>query len=347
MSSDLTTHYLGLELKSPIIVGSCPLTIEPELVRQLIDAGAGAVVLPSVLEEQIVYARMKYDDPLAAIEKSGYQPQHDKYNGGVENYLRTIRHLKANYPVPIFGSINGGISGDWIHYTKEIEDSGADGLEINWQPVVATPEQTADQVEEQLCEIVRRTRDLINIPIAVKLNQQFTNLSSIAHKLQNAGADGLVLFTHMPHWDVCIERMHWTIRWELSPVDSIGRILEGIVRTRTGGLDLSIAASGGVRSSEDAIKSMIAGADAAMVTSEIYREGPNAVHRIVEGIRWYLDTSPFRSLQELKSARPSVDFTSERRMRLEYVDPLTRSDHYIDPTPVPVREVGDAYGHKY
>ncbi len=347
MDSELATTYLGMELKSPVIVGSCPLTIEPETVRQLVAAGAGAVVLPSMLQEQITHAAMKTTDPSGAISQTGYQPQQDKYNGGVENYLATIRELKRREQVPIIASINGASAGDWIDYAKKIEASGADALELNWPPVITHPDESADQIEEHLVDMVRRFGSSVSIPIAVKLNQRFTNLASIALKLQHAGATGLIFFTHLPQWDVSIDRMHWTIRWELSPVDSLGGTLEGVVRARTEGLDVSIAASGGIRTAEDAIKAMIAGADVVMVTSEIYREGPQVIQKIVEGINRFLDTSHYESLQAFQQARPAVELGPERLMRLEYIDPLTRSDHYRDPTPVAANKTGDSFGHRW
>ncbi|MCA9181966.1 MAG: dihydroorotate dehydrogenase-like protein [Planctomycetales bacterium] len=345
MTNALSVNYLGLELSSPVIVGSCPLTIAPEAVRQFVGAGAGAVVLPSMLQEQIVHWQTRADDPLAALTNSGYQPQQDKYNGGVENYLATIAELKKLETIPIIASINGGSAGAWLEYAKHIENSGADALELNWQPIIADPNESAAEVEGQLCDIVRTLSASVTIPVAVKLNQRFTNLASVAHQLMDAGAKGLILFTHVPHWDVSIDRLHWTIRWELSPVDSLGSILEGIVRARTGGLETSISASGGVRTAEDAIKTMIAGADVVMVTSELYRAGPDAIRMIVEGINRYLDTSKFNSLQSFLQGRPPVPLSSERLMRMEYVDPLTRSNHYYDPSPVAATQTGDAFGH--
>ncbi len=346
MNSELNVTYLGQQLKSPVIVGSCPLTLESETVRQLVDAGAGAIVLPSMLQEQISYSKLKPVDAQAAIENSGYQPQQDKYNGGVEAYLETIRRLKDRYRLPVFASINGASVGDWIDYGRRIEASGADALELNWQPFVMDPTESADEIEGQLCEIVRLLCATVSIPVAVKLNQRFTNLASIAHRLQDAGAASLVLFTHLPRWDVSVDRMHWTVRWELSPVNSLGTILEGIVRSRNGGLQLSIAASGGIRTSEDAIKAMIAGADVVMVTSEIYRRGPDVIRKIVSGIATFLDGSHYQSLQAFLDARPGVELGPQRLMRLEYVDPLTSSERYIDPTPVAAGETGDSFGHR-
>src|SRR6056297_2033470 len=288
MATELSVDYLGLKLSSPVIVGSCPLTISPEPVRQFVAAGAGAVALPSILQEQIVHRQLKSRDPIDAIERSGYQPRQDTYNGGADGYLTSICELKQQESIPIIASINGGSSGELLEYAKQIEASGADALELNWQPVITDPDEPAAHIELRLCELVHGLCANVSIPVAVKLNHRFTNLASIAHQLKDAGAKGIVLFTHVPRWDVSIDRMHWTVRWELSPIDSLGGILEGIVRARTNGLGISIAASGGVRTAEDAIKSMIAGADVVMVTSEVYRTGPEAIQNIVQGISQFL-----------------------------------------------------------
>ncbi|GAA4460458.1 dihydroorotate dehydrogenase-like protein [Novipirellula rosea] len=347
MASELTCCYLGMELNSPVIVGSCPLTMELETVRQLVDAGAGAIVLPSMLQEQIVHAQWMQTSPAHAIQRSGYQPQQDKYNGGTKRYLKTIEALRASESVPIIASMDGLADGDWIDYAKEIEASGASALEFNWHPTISSPNESAEEIEERVCVFVRRLCATVSIPVAVKLSQRYTNLASMAHKLQNAGADGVILFTHLPQWDVSVDRMHWTIRWELSPIHSLGVILEGIVRTRAGEIDLQIAASGGVRTAEDAIKTMIAGADVVMVTSEVYREGPDAIRNIVQGISKFLDTGPYESLADFLHSRPGVKLGPEHLMRLQFTDPLTRSEHYFDPTPVVASETGDVFGHKH
>ncbi|MDZ4850982.1 MAG: dihydroorotate dehydrogenase-like protein [Pirellulaceae bacterium] len=346
MKTDITANYLGMELDSPVVVGACPITLEPETVRQLVCVGVGAIVLPSILQEQIVYAKMRPHSPIEAIESSGFRPQQDKYNGGPANYLQSIAQLKSNFNIPIIASISVASEGDWLDYTKQIATSGADALELNFQSVTSNPNDSADDIENKLCRIAQEVCASVSIPVAVKLSQRFTNIASIAKKMQAAGAAGLILFAHTPQWDVSIDQMHWTIRWELSPVNSLGAVLEGIVRARAGGLEVSIAASGGVRSSEDALKSMIAGADVVMITSEIYRKGPDAVRDITDGIQRYLASSLYDSLLSFQKARPSVSTISERLTRLEYVDPLTRSTRYDDPTPVAARARGDSFGHE-
>lgn len=346
MTKELNTTYMGMELSSPVVVGACPLTIEPEQVRQMVAAGAGAIVLASMLQEQINYGMMKLDDTVGAVSASGYQPQQDRYNGGTENYLDTIRNLKTLCNVPIIASLNGSFQGPWLDYALEIQAAGADALELNWQCGLSDPNQSCEAVEALLIDVAGDLGNRLSIPIAVKLTQQFTNLACVAHKLQAAGVAGLVLFAHRPHWDVSIDRMHWTIGWELSPTDALGTILEGIVHVRTGGLELSLAASGGVRTGEDALKAMIAGADIVMVTSEIYRQGPDAIQSILQGISHYLDNSHHDSLMAFQQSRPAVELTPARLVRLEYLDPLTRSDYYTDPTPQAPSTAGDAYGHQ-
>lgn len=185
-----------------------------------------------------------------------------------------------------------------------------------------------------LCESVQRVCESVAIPIAVKLTQHFTNVAKVAQRLQLAGATGVVLFAHEARWDVAIDRLSWTVDWELTPVGSVTATVGGIIRSRVGGLGLSIAASGGVRTPEDALKVMIAGADVVMITSEIYRAGPDAIRKIVQGIERSLEASSFDSIAQFLGSRPVLETHSQRMMRrLNYLDPLTRSATITDPTP--------------
>jgi dihydroorotate dehydrogenase (fumarate) len=343
--SEMTTSFLGIELKSPVIVGSCPLTLESEVVRQLVSSGVGAIVLPSILQEQLIFASSRSNNLTDAIEQSVFNPQQDKYNGGPGNYLETIKQWKANFSIPIIASIHGSSTGPWLDYANRIEDSGADAIELNWQSGTCNPDEPADQIESRLLYFVNYIRSCVKIPITVKLSERFTNIASIAYKLQLAGANGLVLFAHRPRWKVDIDRMDWTAGWELSPVDSVGAIFEGIVHARSTKLKISIAASGGIRNSEDAIKSMIVGADAVMIVSEVYRQGPDTVQRIVSGIQQYLKSRHFDSLKAFQKQKPTVALGSEYSIRSECVMPMTLLKRIKDPTPVASHCHGDAFGH--
>jgi dihydroorotate dehydrogenase (fumarate) len=291
MNATLTASYMGIELKSPIIVGPCPLTLSPQLTSQFIDAGVGAITLPSILQEQLVYASMKQTNPIAAIEQSGYCPQQDRYNAGPDEYLKTIQCMKAQNAVPIIASIHGASLGAWLDFVKQVETSGADALELNWQIGRCEPDVTSSQIENRMIEFVRQVRARVTIPIAVKVSDRFPNLTGIAIRLQKEGANGLILFSHRPQWDVDTDRKHWTVRWELTPIGSLGRTIEGIVEVHSADLKVSIAASGGVRSGDDAIKTIIAGSDVAMVVSEVYRQGPDAIREINAGIQRFLRTT--------------------------------------------------------
>lgn len=343
--SNVMAEFMGIKMNSPVIAGSCPRNLDFESVRQLISAGVGAIVLPSILQEQLVYQSLVKSEPLHATGHSGHEPQQDRYNGGPEEYLKSIQAMKATFAVPTIASIHGASTGAWLDYARSIQDSGADALEVNWQTGRCDPNERGDQVETRMLRWVEKVRASVTIPIAFKMSQRFTNIASIALKLQDAGVNGLVLFAHRPQWDVDIDRGHWTIGWELSPIHSLGSTLEGLVETRTQRLTIPIAASGGVRTGDDTIKTLMAGADVAMVVSEIYRQGPDAIHDILAGIQRFLRQNHHASLKLFLETRPNFDQLPNYSMRSEIVDPLTSSQNYLDPTPVARVISGDGFGH--
>ena len=339
MSSELECRYLGLTLSSPVVVGACPLTLVPESLRQMAGCGAGAVVLPSIFQEQIE----QRDVPQFA---SGSSDSLQSYNGGPDWYLTLLRSAKQAVAIPVIASLNGYAEGDWLDFATAIQAAGADALELNVQPVITSPQQTGTEIESLLCDLVRRVCRTVSIPVAVKLTRHYTNPANMAQRLQQAGAAGLILFAHEVKWEVAADRLHWTPHWELTPIDSLGSTLAGIIQTRVAPLDLSIAASGGVRSAEDAVKAMIAGADVVMITSEIYRTGPEAICKIASGLDRYLQTSGYHSLADLHAARPVPQPRLTTEARRDYLNPLTRSDKYRDPTPESGHPTGDRFGHR-
>lgn len=344
-SVDLETSFMGLKMNSPVIAGSSPLNINPETIRMLVTAGVGAIVLPSILQEQLIYQSIVKSSPLNAIEQSGYAPQQDDYNGGPVQYLETIKKVKSAFSIPLIASIHGASPGEWLDYASKIQDAGADALEVNWQIGRCDPNESGDQIEARMLHWLSQIRARVTIPIAFKMNARFTNPASIAMRLQNEGINGLVLFAHHPRWDVDIDRLHWTIGWELTPTTSLGKTLEGIVETRSKNLHVPIAASGGVRTGEDAIKAMVAGAEVVMIVSELYRQGPNAVKDILAGIQRYLDSHQHSSIGAFRNSLPCFDHRPSFLMRAEIIDPLTSTSKYSDPTPVAKELSGDCFGH--
>ena len=339
MPPRIDCQYLGLKLNSPVIVGACPLTIAPESLRQMATSGAGAIVLPSLFQEQFAPPHQ----PALDRESSEFL---QTYNGGPDQYLPLLQQAKQASSLPVIASLNGYRAGEWLDFARSIESAGTDALELNIQPTIVSAHQSSAEIETALVELVRQVCSMVSIPVAVKLSRHFTNPANLAERLQQVGAAGLVLFAHEVKWDVAIERLRWTSHWELTPIDSLGPTLAGIIQTRVADLRLSIAASGGIRSAEDAAKAMLAGADAVMIVSEIYRSGPTAIGTIISGLQRHLEAGGFATLADFLAARPTAERRTRHEARFDYLDPLTRSDRYHDPTPQPGLPSGDRYGHK-
>jgi dihydroorotate dehydrogenase (fumarate) len=346
MASPTACEYLKLPLSSPVVVGACPLTLEPERLRQMIDCGAGAVVLPSLFQEQLSPQGHMPVNPVEASDLAARDFRQQIYNGGPDRYLDCIQEIKRVSTVPVIASLNGYSTGTWLDFAKQLAARGADALELNLQPVIVDPSQSAEAIENEIGKIVQQVCQSVNIPVAVKTTRHFTNIAHVVQSLGAAGAAGVVLFAHETNWEVSLDRLQWTPRWELTPVDSVRATIAGIVQARPGAGQLSMAASGGVRTAEDALQALIAGADVVMVTSEIYRSGPMAISQIVQGVTRYLESRGFTSLQDLSNVRPVPQARTQQVLRLDYLDPLTASKNYRDPTPTTSQQSGDKYGHR-
>jgi dihydroorotate dehydrogenase (fumarate) len=304
------------------------------------------VVLPSIFQEQLSAQSQLPLDPLEASSLATQDYFQQFYNGGPDQYLSSLREIKRQSTVPVIASLNGYSAGPWLDFAKQLAACGADALELNLQSVVADPEQSTEKIEAGICEIVERVCQSVTIPVAVKSARHFTNIARMMQRIRSAGAAGAVLFAHEVQWEVAIDRLQWTSHWQLTPADSVGATIAGIIQARAGAADLSIAASGGVRTWEDAVKAMIAGADVVMVTSEIYRAGPDAISRIVQGLERYLDAHNFATLEQFRQARPIPQTRLQYSLRSDYLDPLTRSKDYHDPSPVIEHQTGDRHGHR-
>lgn len=346
MTSRTACEYLKIPLTSPVVVGACPLTLEPEKLRQMIAAGAGGVVLPSLFQEQLSPQGEWPLDRIAASELAAQDFRQQFYNGGPDKYLSSLQEIKRVASVPVMASLSGYSEGPWLDFARRIEASGADAIELNLQPVIVDPQQPAEEIETVICRIIQSVCQSVTIPVAVKTTRHFTNVAHMVQRIHSAGAAGVVLFAHESHWDVALDHLQWTTRWELTPIDTVGATIAGLVQARMGNAEVSIAASGGVRTAEDALKALIAGADVVMITTEIYRAGPEAISRIVGGVERYLETHGFGSLRELGNARPTPQPRTQRHARQSnYLNPLTASQTYHDPSPVTDQQTGDRYGH--
>jgi dihydroorotate dehydrogenase (fumarate) len=348
MRPEIIAQYMGLNLSSPLIVGACPRTRCAENVRQYAIAGAGAVVLPSLFEEQIIHQRvsagLESSEQESRIEGLTYQPSEDEYNGGPENYLRAIEDLKRVTSIPIIASLDGFTGGDWLTFAREIESGGADALELNLHTDFADPSLDADTIEQSMLDRVQTVCDLVSIPVSVKLLPFHTSLANLAWRLSESGAAGLVVFGRDANWIVSPDQLRATTQWSLSPAGAISSTISGLVRVRCGGPHISIAACGGASSPGDCAQLILAGADVVMVASEVHREGPDAISHMVEGLISFLERHGFDSFQALIRGRPEPQLAISQR--LNYLQPLTRPANYHDPTPGAVAASGDRWGHR-
>jgi dihydroorotate dehydrogenase (fumarate) len=295
---DLSTDYLGLELRSPIVASSSPLTGHLDGLRDLEDAGVGAVVLPSLFEEQIVFESVELESFGEALS---YFPELDDYNTGPDRYLELIAEAKQKLEIPVIASLNGTSPGGWLEHAKLIEQAGADALELNLYLVAADPQMTADSVEASYRELVTAVRSAVQLPLAVKLSPYFTALAHVALELVEAGADGLVLFNRFFQPDLDLEtldvapRMTFSSSEELRlPLRWIG-ILHGQVRA-------SLAATSGVHTADDALKVLLAGANVAMMASALLERGPRRIGQIQRTISMWMEEREYASIRQLQGS---------------------------------------------
>jgi len=302
-SIDLSTRYLGLALPHPFMPGASPMADDLDTVRRLEDAGAAAIVMQSLFEEQIEMeqGRTLYDiesDHDAYSEASSFFPQPAEFRLGPQDYLDQIRRIKEAVKVPVIASLNGITATGWLEYAKLIEQAGADALELNVYYVATDPAEDGAAVERRAIDIVRAVKREIRLPVAVKLSPFFSSLAHFAAELEAAGADGLVLFNRFYQPDIDIEELE--LRNALSLSDSS----ELLVRLRwlailSAQRKLDLAVSGGVHAPEDAVKAVMAGARAVQVVSALLKNGPQHLAGLRIGLARIVEERGYASLAEM------------------------------------------------
>ena len=303
---DLTTRYLGLNLRTPLAASASPLSHEIASIRRLEDAGASAVVLYSLFEEQLRHEGLELDFYLSAgtesfAESLSYFPEPAEFNLGPDEYLEHIRKAKAAVKIPVIASLNGSSVGGWIQYATQIEEAGADALECNVYWIVTDPNTTSAEVEQHYIDIVEAVKTAVHIPVAIKLSPFFSNFGGMAKRLDAAGADGLVLFNRFYQPDIDLETLELTPHVLLStpqamrlPLTWIG-ILHGKVKA-------GLAATSGIHSAEDVIKLVMVGADVTMLCSTLLRNGINHLRSIEQGVRQWMESHEYESIQQMKGS---------------------------------------------
>ena len=290
----LTTHYLGLTLQNPFVPGASPLMHDLGMIRRLEDAGASAIVLHSLFQEQIsreTYATIYHMELYAGAfaEASSYFPEPAKFALGPEQYLDHVRNAKQAVSIPVIASLNGTTVGGWTRYAKLIQDAGADALELNVYYMPTDPDESAADVERRVVDVLTSVRATITIPIAVKLSPFYSALPELSARLEQAGANGLVLFNRFYQPDIDLDRL------EVVPIVEYSTPAELRLRLRwlsilSSHTQLSLACSGGIHSGQDAIKAVMCGAHTVQLASALLHHGPERLGRIRdEAVQWMLE----------------------------------------------------------
>jgi dihydroorotate dehydrogenase (fumarate) len=324
---DLHSEYLGLHLRTPLVAASSPLTGNLDDLRRLEDAGASAVVLPSLFEEQIEHEAMEIHRMLETGaqsfgEAASYFPELDDYRTGPGPYLELLAGAKAALDIPVIASLNGTSPGGWTGYARELAQAGADALELNLYTVAADAAVDAATLESRARELVGEVRESVRIPLAVKLSPFYTALAHLARRLVDAGADGLVLFNRFYQPDLDLESLEVVPRLHLSTPEELRLPLRWIAILR-GQLTASLAATSGVHGSEDALRALLAGADAVLMASVLLQRGPTTLGEMERGMIRWMEEREYASVAQLRGSMSQEAVAHpERFERANYLETL-------------------------
>jgi dihydroorotate dehydrogenase (fumarate) len=307
MTVDITTKYLGMDLPNPLVASASPLTGKLDTLIQLEEAGAAAVVLPSLFEEQIehdswaVHDLYEYGSSISPEAFGGYMPEMEGYNTGPEHYLELLAKAKDNLTIPVIASLNGMSPGGWTAYAKTMQEAGADALELNVYRVATDINMTGGEIERGYIDLVEDVRESINIPLAVKISPYFSSLASMCRRLVEAGADGLVLFNRFYQPDINLDELRIKPDIVLSSPVNLRLPLRWTAILR-GRLDASIAASSGVHTGEDVVKLILAGADVTMMTSALLKYGPSHLATVIFEMESWFAERDYTSIEQGKGS---------------------------------------------
>ena len=301
---DLSTEYLGIKLKNPLVASSSPLCEDIENIKQMEKSGIGAVVLHSLFEEQVLLQERELNYALTEnteryAESLSYFPDVDSYHFAPEEYLKYLEKVKKAVDIPIMGSLNGISNSGWIRYSKKIEEAGADGLELNIYYLPTRIDISCQAVEKIYVELVQEIKNNINIPLAVKLGPYFNSTAHFSEKLIEAGADGLVLFNRFYQPDVDMVEMSVSPNLELSNSSELRLRLRwvGILYNK---IKADLAVTGGIHTAKDILKSIMVGANVTMMTSVLLEKGIPYIETLVKGTEEWLRRHNYQSIDELR-----------------------------------------------
>ena len=331
---DLTTTYLGLKLRTPLVPSASPLSESVDGIKHMEDAGASAVVLYSLFEEQLRQDRFELARHLehgteSFAEALSYFPEAEHFHLGPDEYLKHISKAKAAVKIPIIASLNGSSTGGWTDYAKQIQQAGADALELNIYNIPTDMNLTAADVEQTYLDILKAVKSEVTIPVAVKLSPFFTNFANMAKRLNEAGADGLVLFNRFYQPDVDLETLEVKPNILLSTPMAM-RVPLRWIAILYGHLNSSLAGTSGVHRSTDVLKMLMAGADVTMLCSVLLRHGVKQIGVIERGLATWMEEHEYESVKQLKGSLSQKNCADPSTFeRAQYMRAI--STYYVPP----------------
>ncbi len=304
--TDLSTTYLGLKLKNPLVASASPLCEDVDNIRRMEDAGGAAVVLHSLFEEQIDFESQHLDRFLSQgtesfAESLSYFPAMGNYRLGPDDYLEHIRRAKAAVRIPVIGSLNGVSTGGWTRYAKMIQEAGADALELNVYYIPTDPEMTSAQVEQMYLDLVRDVKGTLKIPVAVKLGHAFTAMANMARRLDQAGANALVLFNRFYQPDFDLEKLEAVPHLTLSSSYELLLRLHWVALLY-GRIRADLGVTGGVHTAQDVLKAMMAGARVAMMTSALLKNGIGHLAKLHSDLLAWMEEHEYASIRQMQGS---------------------------------------------
>ncbi|MFN7950836.1 MAG: dihydroorotate dehydrogenase-like protein [bacterium] len=331
---DLTTRYLGHTLASPLVPSASPLADEIDNVRRMEDAGAGALVLRSLFEEQIRRDRLELHHHLtfgtdSFAEAQSFFPEPLHFAIGPEAYLEHIRAVKDAVRIPVIASLNGSHPGAWTQYARLMQEAGADAVELNLYTIPTDPERSAAEIEDDLLEVVRAVRAEIRIPLAVKLSPYFTSLAHVARRLVAAGADGLTLFNRFYQPDIDLEHLEVKPNVLLSTPQALRLPLRWIAILR-GRVKADLAATSGIHGADDVLKMLMVGADVTMVCSALLRHGIDHLRTVRAELVDWMEAHEYESVRQMQGSMSQEQCESpEAFERAQYMRAVQRSPVFL------------------
>src|SRR5215471_16687062 len=331
---DLTTKYLGLALKNPLVASASPLSKKVDIVRRLEDSGAAAVVMYSLFEEQITHESQELNHYLergthSFAEALTYFPDLDYHNLGTEPYLEHLHNIKQAVSIPVIGSLNGISTGGWVEYAHRIEQAGADGLELNIYYVPTDPDLSGADLEEDFVQLVRDVSEKVKLPIAVKLSPYFTALPNLAKRIVEAGANALVLFNRFYQPDFDLEELEVVPNLVLSTSQELRLPLRWIA-ILYGRIQADFALTSGVHTAQDVLKAMMAGANVAMMTSTLLANGLGRLMHILTDLQEWMEEHEYESITQMRGSMSQRAVAEPAAFeRANYMKALNSFDQFV------------------